>query len=98
MTDEQLTFVGRTNWRGQNRAFGIRQKDRRAGMYVLGKTGAGKSSLLEMMVRQDVLRGNGLALFDPHGDLVERVYAWIPEAKKRDVIYLNVPDPDQPFG
>lgn len=98
MTDEHLTFVGRTNWRGQNRPFGIRQKDRRAGMYAVGKTGTGKSSLLEVMLRQDILRGNGVALFDPHGDLVERVHAWIPDAMKRDVIYLNVPDPEQPFG
>lgn len=98
MSDTSLTFLGRTNWRGQNRAFGIRQDDRRAHMYVIGKTGTGKSSLLEMMIRQDVLAGNGLALFDPHGDLVERIYEWIPEAKRSDVIYLNVPDPDQPFG
>jgi predicted GTPase len=44
-------------------------------MYVVGKTGTGKSSLLESLIRQDVLAGNGLALFDPHGDLAERLYA-----------------------
>ena len=98
MTDDQLILVGRTNWRGQNRPFGLRQKDRRAHMYVVGKTGTGKSSLLETMIRQDAVAGNGLALFDPHGDLVDRIYDWIPEAKRSDVIYLNVPDPEQPFG
>jgi len=67
-------------------------------MYVIGKTGTGKSSLLEGMIRQDVLAGNGLALFDPHGDLAERLYDWIPDSRRQDLIYLNVPDPDQPFG
>ena len=45
-----------------------------------------------------MLAGNGLALFDPHGDLAERLVEWIPESRKRDLIYLNVPDPEQPFG
>ncbi|HEV7766393.1 MAG TPA: type IV secretion system DNA-binding domain-containing protein [Thermoanaerobaculia bacterium] len=81
-----------------NRPFGLRNSDRRAHMYVIGKTGTGKSSLLEGMIRQDILLGNGLALFDPHGDLAERLYAWTPDARREDVIYLNVPDPEQPFG
>jgi len=98
MSEERINFVGRVNWRGLNRPFGIRQKDRLAHTYVIGKTGTGKSSLLEGMIRQDVISGNGLAVFDPHGDLVERLDAWIPLAKKSDVIYLNVPDPEQPFG
>jgi type IV secretory pathway TraG/TraD family ATPase VirD4 len=98
MSAEPLLFIGRTRWRDMDRPFGLRAADRRAHMYVIGKTGAGKSSLLEGMIRQDVLAGNGLALFDPHGDLVERLYAWIPESRKHDVIYLDVPDPEQSFG
>jgi hypothetical protein len=98
MTGEPLVFVGRTNWRDRNKPFGLRPADRRAHMYVIGKTGVGKSSLLEVMIRQDILAGNGLAVFDPHGDLVERLHAWIPEEKRSDVIYLDVPDPEQPFG
>ena len=86
MTDDALTFLGRTNWRGQSRVFGIRQQDRRSHLYVVGKTGTGKSSLLEMMTRQDVIAGNGFALFDPHGDLAERLYAWIPESKRANVV------------
>jgi len=93
-----LIFVGRTNWRDRTKPFGLRPADRRAHMYVVGKTGTGKSSLLEGMIRQDILAGNGLALFDPHGDLVERLYGWMPESRRKDVIYLNVPDPEQPFG
>jgi GTPase SAR1 family protein len=98
MSDDSLIFLGRTKWRNLRKLFGMRSKDRRAHMYVVGKTSVGKSSLLEAMIRQDVLAGNGLALFDPHGDLAERLVDWIPESRKGDVIYLNVPDPEQPFG
>lgn len=98
MTGKPLTFIGETNWRDMRKPFGIRPADRRAHTYVIGKTGVGKSSLIEAMVHQDVLSGHGLALFDPHGDLAERVNAWMPDSRKRDLIYLNVPDPEQPFG
>lgn len=98
MTGDRLVLIGRTRWRDLDKSFGLWPEDRRAHMYVIGKTGTGKSSLLEAMVRQDILSGNGLALFDPHGDLVERLNAWVPEERRRDVIYLNVPDPGQPFG
>jgi hypothetical protein len=67
-------------------------------MYVIGKTGTGKSSLLEMMIRQDLVNGNGLALLDPHGDLAERVKRWTPKERQADLIYLDVPDPTQAFG
>jgi hypothetical protein len=96
--DEPLTFIGRTHWRDLRKPFGIRPPDRLAHMYVIGKTGTGKSSLLEGMIRQDILAGHGLALFDPHGDLAERLNAWIPESRRKDLIYLDVPDPTQPFG
>jgi hypothetical protein len=98
MSEDPLIFIGRANWRDDRRPFGLRNIDRRAHMYVVGKTGTGKSSLFESLIRQDVLAGNGLALFDPHGDLAERLYGWIPASRKSDVIYLNVPDPEQPFG
>jgi hypothetical protein len=98
MSGEPLIFIGRTKWREMDRPFGLRPGDRRAHMYVVGKTGTGKSSLLEGMIRQDILAGNGLALFDPHGDLAERLRAWMPESRKEDLIYLDVPDPEQPFG
>src|SRR5712671_1217922 len=98
MSEEQLVFLGRTAWRDVKKPFGLWPGDRRAHMYVIGKTGTGKSSLLEGMIRQDLLAGHGLALFDPHGDLAERLNDWMPESRKRDLIYLNVPDPEQPFG
>jgi Type IV secretion-system coupling protein DNA-binding domain len=98
MSGDPLIFVGRTKWRDRHKPIGIHRGDRRAHMYVIGKTGTGKSSLLEAMIRQDILAGNGAALFDPHGDLAERLVEWMPDARKPDVIYLNVPDPEQPFG
>lgn len=93
-----LTFIGRIDFRGDNRLFGIRRADRRAHMYIIGKTGTGKSTLLEFLASQDIARGEGLALLDPHGDLVERVLAAVPEGRRDDLIYFNVPDPMQPLG
>jgi len=67
-------------------------------MYVIGKTGTGKSTLLETLATQDVLHGRGMMLIDPHGDLAERVMQAVPAHRRDDVIYFNVPDPTQPFG
>lgn len=78
--------------------FGIKQADRLSHMYVIGKTGVGKTTLLEILIRQDIAAGRGCALVDPHGDLVERIAATIPEHRAADTIYFNVPDPTQPFG
>src|SRR5437660_10317553 len=98
MSEEQLVFLGRTAWRDVKKPFGLWPQDRRAHMYVIGKTGTGKSSLLEAMIRQDILAGNGVAVFDPHGDLAERLVEWMPASRKADLVYLDVPDPEQPFG
>ena len=67
-------------------------------MYIIGKTGTGKSTLLETMIHQDLKFGQGLALLDPHGDLVEKILARIPEERKTDLIYFNVPDRREPLG
>jgi len=95
---ESLTYLGRIHWRDDDRAFGIHPTDRLAHMHVVGKTGTGKSSLLEFLVRQDLANSHGLALFDPHGDLVERLHEWSRTNGRTDVVYLNVPDPEQPFA
>jgi hypothetical protein len=96
--DYRITFFARTNFRGEQRLFGIRQADRRTHMYIIGKTGTGKSTLLETLIRQDVNAGQGLALLDPHGDLVQRVLAGIPEHRKQDMIAFDVPDTAHPLG
>jgi hypothetical protein len=67
-------------------------------MYVLGKTGTGKSTLLETLIRQDIVAGHGMCLIDPHGDLVERVAASVPPERAGALSYLNLPDPAQPYG
>src|SRR3989442_6857314 len=95
---DRITYFARTNFRDDRRVFGIKRADRRAHMYVIGKTGTGKSTLLETMIRQDIENGEGLALFDPHGDLIEKVLMRIPDQKKNDLIYFNVPDQSQPLG
>jgi Type IV secretory pathway, VirD4 components len=97
-SDSRTTFFARTNYHGRQQVFGIKQADRWAHMYVIGKTGTGKSTLLETMIRQDLTRGAGLALLDPHGDLVERVLAALPEERKGDLIHFNVPDSALPLG
>lgn len=89
-TDGEVLVLGQTNARSDRRVFGIRLVDRLSHVYIIGKTGAGKSTLIENMIRQDITAGNGCALIDPHGDLVERVSMW--SADRRDVVYLDLAD------
>lgn len=94
----QISVIAETNFRDQRTQFGIKQADRQSHLYVIGKTGTGKSTLLENLIRQDILAGRGLALLDPHGDLVQKVLVHIPEHRQGDLIYFNVPDGAQPLG
>jgi hypothetical protein len=93
-----VTYLGRTDFRNERRLFGIKREDRFSHVYVIGKTGTGKSTLIETMALQDLRRGNGFALIDPHGDLVERVANRIPSERLLDVVYLNAADSTQPYG
>ncbi|UTP39779.1 TraM recognition domain-containing protein [Phenylobacterium sp. LH3H17] len=93
-----ISYVGRTTFRRRFRPFGWRQADRLSHAYIIGKTGVGKSTLLETLAYQDAVAGRGFALVDPHGDLVERLYASLPEEARERVTYLDAPDPMQPFG
>jgi hypothetical protein len=95
---DQPSFFGVSNFHGSKRRIGIAQADRLSHMYIIGKTGVGKSTLLEILLRQDIVAGRGFALIDPHGDLAERVWAWTPHALQDRITYLNAPDPTQPFG
>lgn len=94
----RLTFIGRTNFRHQNQLFGITAADRRFHIYLIGQTGTGKSTLLETLIRQDAVRNEGLALLDPHGDLIERILPRLPAHRRTDLVYLDAPDPRQRFG
>jgi len=93
-----ITYFGETNFRGKRTRFGIRQTDRMGHIHIIGKTGTGKSTLLETLIRQDVEAGRGLALLDPHGDLVEKIESLIPPHRRDDLIYFNVPDPANELG
>src|SRR5215475_6967483 len=94
----EITFLGRVDYRNDQRVFGIKRDDRFAHVYAIGKTGTGKSTLLEGMALQDLANGNGFALIDPLGDLAERVASRIPLSRQGDLIYLNAADLNQPWG
>jgi hypothetical protein len=97
-SDDTPSFFALTNFRNRGLPVGIKQADRLSHMYVIGKTGTGKSTLLETLAIQDIAHGRGMILIDPHGDLAERVVRAVPAHRRQDLIYFNVPDPSQPFG
>lgn len=84
-----ITLIGITDWRNQRQPFGIKDGDRLGHIYVIGKTGTGKSTLLQNMAKSDVQRGNGLCIIDPHGDVALNVRNFIPEARRGDLIYFD---------
>lgn len=96
--NRDITYFGRTNFRGSNQLFGIKRRDRRQHMYVLGKSGTGKSVLLSNMIIQNINNGEGVCVVDPHGELVEGILASIPEHRLNDVIYFNPADTDFHVG
>ncbi len=95
---EQITFFAKTDARGQQVPFGIKANDRTRHVYVIGKTGMGKSTLLENMAVQDIKNGNGLAFIDPHGQTAETLLDYIPEERKDDVVYFAPFDTDNPVS
>jgi len=95
---KNITYLAETCGRSPYKRFGIKQADRLSHTYIIGKTGTGKSTLLEQMIMQDIEVGRGCCLIDPHGDLVERIAGKIPDYRKSDVIHLNVPEVHQVYG
>jgi len=98
MQQEQLIILGQTNYRNVRRRFGIKPEDRRRHTYIVGKTGMGKSTLLLNCIVQDLRYGNGVAVIDPHGDLVERVLDYVPPRRINETIYFNPADAEYPIG
>ena len=94
----EVNYFGLANYRNQNRKFGIKLDDRRRHMYVVGKTGMGKTTLLENMVLNDIYAGHGLGYVDPHGDTAEKILNYIPANRINDVVYFNPADMDYPIG
>ncbi len=96
--ENKITVFAKTNFRNKDVAFGIKTDDRRRHMYLIGKTGMGKTTLMENMVIQDIRNGNGVAFLDPHGDSVQRILNSIPSNRVNDVIYFNPADLEFPVA
>lgn len=95
---ERITYFAATDARGKYIPFGIKSKDRDRHMYVIGKTGMGKSTVLENMAIQDIRNGEGFAFLDPHGSAVEKLLDYIPEDRIKDVVYFAPFDLDHPIA
>ncbi|MDO8500014.1 MAG: type IV secretion system DNA-binding domain-containing protein [bacterium] len=95
---DDITFFGETNFRDQKRRFGIKTNDRSKHMYIIGKTGMGKTTLLENMAIQDIMAGKGVGIVDPHGEFAEKMLDFVPQSRIKDVIYFNPADLDFPVA
>lgn len=95
---EKITYFGETDSRNKKIKFGIKAKDRTKHVYVIGKTGMGKSTLLENMAVQDIQNGEGMAFVDPHGKTAELLLEYVPEHRMKDVVYFAPFDTDFPIS
>lgn len=93
-----ITYIGITNFRNDFQRFGIKLDDRRRHMYLIGKTGVGKTTMMENMIIQDILNGRGVGVIDPHGELIERVIHFVPQKRIEDVVYFNPSDLEWPIA
>ncbi len=98
MNKEKITLFAETNFRNKKVNFGIKTDDRRRHMYVIGKTGMGKTTMLENMVISDIRAGYGVGVVDPHGEFAENILNFIPEERMDDVIYFNPADLNFPIA
>lgn len=97
-TPQKITFLGKIDHRDKQLTFGIREKDRTKHTYIIGKSGMGKSTLLENLIIQDINNGEGICVIDPHGSLAETILHYIPESRIKDVIYFAPFDGEFPMG
>jgi energy-coupling factor transporter ATP-binding protein EcfA2 len=97
-SDDKVTYFGETDSRNKRVKFGIKAKDRTRHFYVIGKTGMGKSTLLENMAVQDIQSGEGLCFIDPHGKTAELLLDYVPENRIKDVVYFAPFDVDYPIA
>ena len=92
------TIIGETIYRDVNIRFGIKKADRRKHMYLIGKTGTGKSTLIKNMIIQDMRAGEGVAVLDPHGQLIDELLDFVPQNRLNDVVFFNPADSDNPVS
>ncbi len=98
MDENKVTYFAETDARNQRLKFGIKGKDRTRHVYVIGKTGMGKSTLLENMAVQDIQNGEGICFIDPHGKTADLLLEYVPKERIRDVVYLAPFDTDYPIS
>lgn len=98
LENKDISTIAETNFRDQYLSFGIKRNDRKRHVYIIGKTGMGKSKLIELLVISDVYQGAGFCLIDPHGDLAIDALRFIPKERMQDVIYFNPADAEFPMG
>lgn len=98
VSSAELTTFGMTSFRNRKIKFGIKQLDRLLHFYIIGKTGTGKSTLIENMIYDDIKEGRGIAVVDPHGELIDNILNFIPEDRIKDVVYFNPADTDHPLA
>ncbi|TAL50648.1 hypothetical protein EPN81_02190 [Patescibacteria group bacterium] len=96
--ENEVSYFAKTNFRNQMTKFGIKTDDRRRHVYVIGKTGMGKTVLLENYILSDIYAGHGCCYVDPHGDTAEKLIDFIPSWRLNDVVYFNPADMDFPVG
>ena len=98
MSSSEINFFAETDFRNIKRKFGIKTDDRRRHVYVVGKTGMGKTVMLQNMAIQDIQEGRGIGFVDPHGEAAEELLDFIPSNRVNDVIYFNPADLDWPIS
>lgn len=98
MENNNITFFGLTSFRNARKKFGIKTDDRRRHFYVIGKTGMGKSNMMENMAIQDIEEGHGVAYIDPHGEGAEKIIDFVSDKRVNDVVYINPSDLDYPIA
>ena len=98
MDNDEVNFFGLTSFRNARKKFGIKTDDRRRHFYCIGKTGMGKSNLMENMAIQDIQQGRGIAYVDPHGEGAEKLLDFVPAGRINDVVYFNPADLDYPIA